>query len=66
MVTSEARLAGQPLPDLSAAPGTPLHRQGWRPEPAYLADGPGKLCQALGITLAGPGFGSDTISVGDW
>lgn len=41
LVTSQLRLAGQTLPDLSAAPGTALYRQGWRQQPAYLADGPG-------------------------
>ncbi len=41
MVTSEQRLAGQPLPDLTAAPGTLLYRQGWRIQPTYIADGPG-------------------------
>jgi len=41
MITSEQRLAGQPLPDLSAASGTFLYRQGWRIQPALVADGPG-------------------------
>lgn len=41
MVTSQQRLAGQLLPDLSATPGTLLYQQGWRSQPTYLADGPG-------------------------
>ncbi len=41
MVTSEQRLGDRKLPDLTAAPGTPLHQAGWRINQKYIADGPG-------------------------
>jgi hypothetical protein len=41
MVTSEKRLGERQLPDLTAAPGTPLHQTGWRINRKYIADGPG-------------------------
>ena len=41
MVTDDARLAGQALPEFSAEPGTPLHQAGWRSDTKYMADAPG-------------------------
>lgn len=41
MVTSETRLADVSLPELNAAPGTPLHQAGWRLNPGYIADSAG-------------------------
>lgn len=41
MNTSESRLAGQSLPDLSGRPDSAFYEAGWRSNPKYLADGPG-------------------------
>ena len=41
MNTSESRLAGQSLPDLSGRPDSAFYKAGWRSNPKYLADGPG-------------------------
>ena len=41
MNTSEDRLGGQPMPDLTGEPGTPMYESGWRVNLKYVADGPG-------------------------
>lgn len=41
MNTSEERLAGEKLPDLSGRQGSALFNAGWRSNTKYLADGPG-------------------------
>ncbi len=41
MITSESRLAGRSLPDLSGRPDSAFFEAGWRSNPKYLADGPG-------------------------
>jgi hypothetical protein len=47
MNSSESRLGGQALPDLSGEPGTPLYKKGWRINPTYSADGPGAAVTGL-------------------
>lgn len=47
MVTGEARLGTRDFPALTAGPGTPLYRAGWRSNPKYQADGPGSSVVGL-------------------
>ncbi len=47
MNTSQKRLAGLAMPDLSGLPGTPFYEAGWRVNPKYAADGPGSRVTGL-------------------
>jgi hypothetical protein len=46
-VTHDELLGEAQVPSLEAGEGSELYRKGWRPEPAYVADGPGTATFAV-------------------